>query len=102
MSQKLTEIPAEKIFDVRSVPCSVKHGQIFDHWEKLAVGDYFVLKSDHDPIPLRYQFEFEFKNVYGWDYLEQGPEVFQVKISKLGDAAAVPLELKTKSCGCSD
>lgn len=82
MSTNLAEIPADKIFDVRPIPCSVKHGQIFDRWGSLAVGDYFVLKNDHDPVPLRYQFEFEFKNAYSWDYLEQGPEVFQVKIGK--------------------
>lgn len=102
MSETHAEIPAEKIFDVREIPCSVKHGQIFARWNSLPVGDYFVLKNDHDPVPLRYQFEAEFRDGYGWDYLENGPVVFQVKISKKAAIQASPEAATASKCGCSE
>ncbi len=87
MPTPISQIPAEKIFDVRNIPCSVKHRQILDRWLALSVGDFFVLKNDHDPVPLRYQFQAEFSDAFTWEHLEKGPEVYQVKISKLQDVA---------------
>ncbi len=43
-------------FDVRSIPCRVKHAQIIQRWQALPVGAHFVLINDHDPVPLYYQF----------------------------------------------
>jgi uncharacterized protein (DUF2249 family) len=69
--------------DVRPIPCSIKHGLILKTWFDLAVGDYFILLNDHDPIPLRYQFQAEFGEAFRWEYLERGPEDFRVKITKV-------------------
>lgn len=77
-------------FDVRAIPCRVKHGQIFQRWHDLPVGSHFILVNDHDPIPLRYQFEAEFGGAFTWEYLEQGPEQFRVKIAKLKPVTLVP------------
>jgi uncharacterized protein (DUF2249 family) len=77
----LTE--ADAVFDVRPIPCRIKHGQIFQRWLDLPVGGFFVLLNDHDPVPLRYQFEAEFPGALSWEYLERGPEDFRVKITKL-------------------
>lgn len=71
------------VFDVRPIPGRVKHAQIFQRWLDLPVGGFFVLLNDHDPVPLRYQFDAEFAGAFSWEYLEQGPEEFRVKISKL-------------------
>lgn len=71
------------VFDVRPIPCRVKHAQIFLRWLNLPVGQFFVLLNDHDPVPLRYQFEAEFQDAFAWEYLERGPEDFRVKITKL-------------------
>ncbi|PTY08065.1 hypothetical protein DB347_00310 [Opitutaceae bacterium EW11] len=79
----------QAVFDVRPIPCRVKHRQIFQRWFGLPVGGYFVLLNDHDPLPLRYQFEAEFGNAFGWDYIERGPEDFRVKITKFA-AVEVP------------
>jgi uncharacterized protein (DUF2249 family) len=84
---------ATDVFDVRPIPCRVKHGLIFQRWLDLPVGGHFVLLNDHDPIPLRYQFEAEFPGALSWDYLERGPEDFRVKITKLKatpGGAAIP------------
>ena len=47
-------------FDVREIPCRVKHAQIFQHWADLPVGQHFILINDHDPVPLWYQFTAQF------------------------------------------
>jgi uncharacterized protein (DUF2249 family) len=71
------------LFDVRHIPCRVKHGQIFQRWAETPVGGYFVLVNDHDPVPLYYQFAAMFGAAFRWEYLVAGPEEFHVKISRL-------------------
>jgi uncharacterized protein (DUF2249 family) len=78
-----SSVGADTVFDVRPIPCRIKHGQIFQRWLDLPVGRHFVLLNDHDPVPLRYQFEAEFPGAVSWEYLERGPEDFRVKITKL-------------------
>ena len=81
-----TEVPmstnAEQTLDVRSEPPARRHELIFDTYHDLRAGEGFVLVNDHDPKPLWYQFEAEHPGTYSWDYLEQGPEVWRVEISK--------------------
>ena len=43
----------------------------------------FILLNDHDPKPLYYQFMFERPGQFTWDYVEQGPEAWQVRIGKV-------------------
>ncbi len=72
----------EQTLDVRREPPARRHELIFDTYHALAPGDGFVLVNDHDPTPLWYQFEAEHAGAYSWDYLEQGPEVWQVRIGR--------------------
>ena len=74
-------------FDVRRIPCRVKHAQIFQRWADLAVGSHFVLVNDHDPVPLYYQFEALFPGAFAWEYLVDGPTEFHVKITRLKPSA---------------
>jgi uncharacterized protein (DUF2249 family) len=76
---------AEQILDVRSEPPARRHELIFDTYHALAAGEGFVLVNDHDPKPLWYQFEAEHAGAYSWDYLEQGPEVWRVRIGRPAD-----------------
>ncbi len=70
------------ILDVRVIPPREKHPAIFQTFDALAEGEWFILVNDHDPLPLRYQFQFERKGLFGWEYLEEGPTVWRVKISR--------------------
>ena len=88
--QGTAPIDPAAVFDVRSIPGRVKHQQIFQRWFDLPVGGYFVLLNDHDPVPLRYQFEAEFPDAFLWQYLETGPDEFRVKITKLRVVTAPP------------
>ena len=68
--------------DVRTEPPARRHQLIFATYEELAAGSGFELVNDHDPKPLYYQFEAEHPGQFTWEYLEQGPEVWRVRIGR--------------------
>jgi uncharacterized protein (DUF2249 family) len=76
-------IGPDKVMDVRSIPCSVKHGLIIQTFLELPVGDYFILCNGHDPKPLYYQFSAEWPGTFTWDYVLKEPEEVRVRITKI-------------------
>lgn len=72
--------------DVRTIPPAQRHPQIFTRFNALSVGESFVLINDHDPKPLYYQLNFEYSGQLGWEYLEQGPRVWRVRISRAAES----------------
>jgi len=70
------------IVDVRSLTPAQRHPQIFEAWGQLPVGEALELINDHDPLPLYYQFSCEHAGTFLWEYLEQGPSKWRVRISK--------------------
>ncbi len=68
--------------DVRDEPPARRHELIFSTYHDLAPGTAFVLVNDHDPKPLYYQFAAEHPDAFTWEYLEQGPEVWRVRIGR--------------------
>ncbi len=68
--------------DVREIPSRDRHPRIFETFEALRPGEAFELVNDHDPKPLRYQFEAEHAGRFTWDYLDQGPDVWRVRIGR--------------------
>jgi uncharacterized protein (DUF2249 family) len=68
--------------DVRDLPPARRHESIFAAYQALAPGAGFVLVNDHDPKPLRYQFEAEHAGQFTWDYLEEGPRTWRVRIGR--------------------
>ena len=61
---------------------ALKHPTIFKKFDALQEGESFVIINDHDPKPLYYQLLAERGNIFTWEYLEQGPEVWKVYIKK--------------------
>jgi uncharacterized protein (DUF2249 family) len=45
-------------------------------------GESFVLVNNHDPKPLRREFQAAYPDRFGWDYLEAGPERWRVRIGR--------------------
>lgn len=72
--------------DVTQIPPKRKHPTIFETFDGLDEGESFVLKNDHDPRPLRYQFQAERPDQFGWEYLEEGPKVWRVRLTKTATA----------------
>jgi len=68
--------------DVREIAPRMRHPLIFQTFQKLAPGQAFLLVNDHDPKPLYYQFDAEFPGLFEWDYREQGPDIWQVRIGR--------------------
>lgn len=71
-----------QVIDVREIPPRDRHELIFDTWHALTPGAAFQIVNDHDPKPLYYQFQAEHPGEVTWEYIESGPEVWQVQIGK--------------------
>jgi uncharacterized protein (DUF2249 family) len=71
-----------QVIDVRQTPPAKRHPMIFGTFEDLQPGQSFILVNDHDPKPLYYQFQAEKTGQFEWNYLEKGPDVWRVEISK--------------------
>ena len=74
----------DRTLDVRSEPPARRHTLIFETFAALTPGGAFELVNDHDPKPLRYQFEAEHAGDFTWDYVEEGPVVWRVRIGRTG------------------
>lgn len=73
----------KQTIDVRTIVPRDRHPLIFDIFDQLDSGEAFLLVNDHDPKPLYYQFMHERTNQFEWDYVEQGPDVWKVRVGKL-------------------
>jgi uncharacterized protein (DUF2249 family) len=51
------------------------------------VDEAFELVNDHDPKPLYYQLAAEQPGTFSWDYVEQGPYVWRVRIGRTAASA---------------
>ena len=74
--------PVSTTLDVREMAPRERHPTSLSTFAALAPGEALELINDHDPKPLRYQFEAEKPETFTWDYLEEGPEAWRVRIGK--------------------
>lgn len=72
----------ENSLDVRSIAPRERHALIFQTFAGLHPEQAFVLVNDHDPKPLYYQFQAEHSGKFSWSYIEEGPEVWRVRIGR--------------------
>jgi uncharacterized protein (DUF2249 family) len=68
--------------DARKYEPKDKHPTIFNTFFSLNSGEVMELINDHDPRPLHYQFIIEHKDEFEWAYLEEGPDVWRVAITR--------------------
>lgn len=69
--------------DVRRLPPAERHATIFGTLKALLPGGILHITSDHEPRPLHYQLEAHFPGKFDWQYLEQGPDLWRVEITRL-------------------
>jgi len=67
---------------VPDIQPALKHPTIFKKFDSLQEGESFIIVNDHDPKPLYYQLLAERGNIFSWNYVEQGPEVWKVHVKK--------------------
>ncbi|MBQ0825206.1 DUF2249 domain-containing protein [Streptomyces tagetis] len=70
------------VVDVREIPHGRRHPRIFTRFARLAPGEDFVLVNNHDPKPLRREFEATHPGAHTWEYVESGPDVWRVRIGR--------------------
>lgn len=68
--------------DLRHLPPRERHAKIFQTWDLLESGETMKIINDHDPKPLRYQFEAEQKGKFLWEYEQEGPVDWIVNIKR--------------------
>lgn len=79
---------AAPVVDVRTIVPRERHPLIFSTWDGLPDGAFMELVNDHDPKPLYYQFQAERAGRFDWEYVDDGPEVWRVRIRKLARTTA--------------
>lgn len=75
----------EIIVDVPSLAPQVKHATIFKTFEDLNPGESLIIHNDHDPKPVYYQLSNDYGDTFTWEYVQQGPEFWDVKVTKKGE-----------------
>ncbi len=76
-------ISAVTEIDVRTIEPRERHAQIFGRFDALRAGEALQIVNDHDPVPLRFQLESRSAGQFQWAYLQSGPDLWRVQISKL-------------------
>lgn len=68
--------------DVRAIPQWQRHGRIFALFDALLAGQAMTIVSDHEPRPLRAQFDDRYGKRYTWDQRRLGDGHWEVTIAK--------------------
>lgn len=74
--------------DVRTVPGPQRHPLIFHMFDSLQPGEALEVVNDHDPFPLQNQFNFMKRGQFPWDYLQEGPDLWRVRLARIAPAPA--------------
>lgn len=86
MSNQINNESTVPVIDVRTIIPRERHPLIFQTFDNLDEGQAFMIVNDHEPKPLYYQFLHERENQFTWEYLEEGPETWRVRIGKRAGA----------------
>ena len=70
------------VLDIRTVANREKHLSIFRAFDDLAAGESFQLVDDHNPAHLQGKCKAERTGECEWKYLEKGPRVWRVNITR--------------------
>lgn len=73
---------SDRVIDVPSLEPKQKHPRIFEVFDSLQAGESLVIHNDHDPKPVYYQLLGERGDVFTWEYLQQGPQWWDVKVTR--------------------
>lgn len=79
--------PSERVIRVADIDPQHRHAILFRPFEHLAPGDSLQIVVDHDPTRLHLQLEARHGSRCGWSYLEQGPDVWRVRLRLLSTGA---------------
>lgn len=69
--------------DVRSYPTWERHPRVFAAFDALPIGGQLVVVSDHEPRPLRYEFEQQRPDAFVWDQEMLDDEMWCVTLRRV-------------------
>ncbi|MGB3304203.1 MAG: DUF2249 domain-containing protein [Gordonia sp. (in: high G+C Gram-positive bacteria)] len=73
----------EPELDVRQIPHAIRHATVFGAFDAVADGESMILVAHHDPVPLLHQLADRSGGHIQVEYLEQGPEAWRLRLSKI-------------------
>lgn len=74
--------PASTTLDVRRLPCELRRATILETFDTLGPGEALEIVNSFDPIPLRQHFEQRALVAFSWDYVEKGPDVWRIRVTR--------------------
>lgn len=78
----MPESLAPATIDVRAIPPRERHATLFAMLRSLAVEESLELVNDHAPRPLFHQLQQEAPGQFRWEYLQEGPDTWRVRIAR--------------------
>src|SRR5690554_377337 len=81
------------IINAPEIEPSLRHTTIFEIYEGLQKSESFILRNNHDPQPVLYQLQNLYGDTFSWEYLQEGPEWWSIRITKI---LASNQDLRTK------
>ncbi len=73
--------PAKEL-DLCRVPKTQRHALVFETFDALALGDSFVLTTDHNPVLLSRDIENTRPGQAIWEHLDRGPVKYRIRIRR--------------------
>ncbi|HEX6498708.1 MAG TPA: DUF2249 domain-containing protein [Micromonosporaceae bacterium] len=70
--------------DVRDVPHAQRHALVLSALDQLAPGRAVVLVAPHAPMPLLAQIEQRYHGAVEMEWLQAGPDVWQIRLQRVG------------------
>lgn len=74
---------SERVINVADIDPKYRHNILFRLVEHLAPDDSLQILVDHDPRRLRLQLEARHGSRCAWSYLEEGPDLWRVRLRLL-------------------
>lgn len=79
----MTQPTAPARIDVRTISLSESYALVFSSFAALGAGKSLELLNDLDLKPLCHEFDARLPGQFSWDYLDQGPTLWRVAITKI-------------------
>lgn len=73
--------------DLREIVAAERRPLVFDRFAHMQPGETLELTHFHHSTPLRYLLLAEAPRGFTWEYLEQGPQQWRIRIRKHPDTA---------------
>jgi uncharacterized protein (DUF2249 family)/quercetin dioxygenase-like cupin family protein len=77
--------PSEEL-DLSKVPRPQRHPLVFKRFDTLAIGESFVLTTDHNPVLLDRELENTRPGQATWEHLNRGPVKYRIRIRRVAPA----------------